>query len=97
MLIKSIYDTLAPPTGQNFDLRKSKGIMKKEKTELDNKLKLLKLKIAKTEKIIAKRDRQALERLRLRISSLSNAVDELKLKIAEGKISKGDSKKEIAL
>ena len=59
-------------------------------------IKLPKLKIAKTEEIIAKRDRQALERNRLSISSLSNAVDELKLKIEEGKISKEFSEKEIA-
>ena len=62
-----------------------------------DKIKLLKLKIAKTEQIISKRDRQALERLQLSISSLASAVDELKLKIEEGKISKGESKEEIAL
>ena len=71
--------------------------MKKEMTELDNKIKLLKLKIAKTEEIILKRDRQALERLQLSISSLESAVDELKLKIEEGKIGKGESEEEIAL
>ena len=70
--------------------------MKKLTTELNNKIKILKLKIAKTEEIITKRDRQALERLRLSISNLSNAVDELKLKIEEGKISKDFSEKEIA-
>ena len=52
--------------------------MKKEMTELENKIKLLKLKIAKTEEIIHKRERQALERLPLSISSLGSAV-ELKL------------------
>ena len=66
-------------------------------TELDNKIKLLKLRVAKTEEIIAKRDRQALERLRLSISSLASAVDELKLVIEEGKIGKGESEEEIAL
>ena len=71
--------------------------MKKEMTELENKIKLLKLKIAKTEEIIHKRERQALKRLRLSISSLASAVDELKLKIEEGKIGKGESKEEIAL
>ena len=64
---------------------------------MDNKIKLLKLKIAKTEEIILKRDRQALERLQLSISSLASAVDELKLKIEEGKIGKGESEEEIAL
>ena len=72
-------------------------IMKKEMTELENKVKLLKLKIAKTEEIIHKRERQALERLRLSISSLASAVDELQLKIEEGKIGKGESEEEIAL
>ena len=71
--------------------------MEKETTELDNKIKLLKLKIAKTEEIIPERGRQALERLQLSISSLSSAVDELKLKIEEGKIGKGESEEEIAL
>ena len=71
--------------------------MKKETTELDNKIKLLKLKIAKTEEIILKPDRQALERLQLSISSLVSAVDESKLKIEEGKIGKGESDEEIAL
>ena len=71
--------------------------MKKETTELDNKIKLLKLKIAKTEEIILKRDRQAWERLQLSISSLASAVDELKLKIEEGKIGKGESEEKIAL
>ena len=71
--------------------------MKKETTELDNKIKLLKLKIAKTEEIIPKRDRQVLERLQLSMSSLASAVDELKLKIEEGKIGKGEKEEEIAL
>ena len=71
--------------------------MKKEMRELENKIRLLKLKIAKTDEIIHKRDRQALERLRLSISSLASAVDELKLKIEEGKIGKGESEEEIAL
>ena len=71
--------------------------MKKEMTELENKIRLLKLKIAKTDEIIHKRDRQALKRLRLSISSLASAVDELKLKVEEGKIGKGESEEEIAL
>ena len=72
-------------------------IMKKEMTELENKIKLLKLKIAKTEEIIHKQERQALERRRLSISSLASAVDKLKLKIEAGKIGKGESEEEIAL
>ena len=72
-------------------------IMKKEMTELENKIKLLKLKIAKTEEIIHKQERQALERRRLSISSLTSAVDKLNLKIEEGKIGKGESEEEIAL
>jgi len=59
---------------------------------LDNKEKVLKLKIAKTEDIIHKRDREALERLRLSISSLARGVDDYKLKI-----DKGEGEKEIAL
>ena len=72
--------------------------MKKETTELDKLIiKLLKLKIAKTEEIIPKRDRQALERLQLSLPRLASAVDELKYKIEEGKIGKGESEEEIAL
>ena len=69
-------------------------IMKKEMTELENKIKLLKLKIAKTEEIIHKQERPALERRRLSISSLASAVDELKLKIMrKGKSAKARAKK----
>ncbi|XP_022797625.1 uncharacterized protein LOC111335895 [Stylophora pistillata] len=71
--------------------------MRKEMTELDNKIKLLKLKITRTDEIILKRDRQALERPRSSITSIVSAVDELKLTIEEGKISKGESEEEIAL
>ena len=66
-------------------------------TELDNKMKLLEPKITKTEEIIPKRDRQASKILRLSISSLANAVDELKLTMEEVKIEKGESEEEIAL
>ena len=66
-------------------------------TELDNKIKLLKLKITKTEEITLKQDRQALEWLQPSIWGIVSAVDELKLKIEEGKISKGESEEEIEL
>ena len=66
--------------------------MKTETKELDNKVKVLKLKIAETEEIIHKRDREALERLRLSIFSLARVVDDYKLKI-----DKGEGEKEIAL
>ena len=72
-------------------------VIKKEMTELDNKIKLLEPKITKTEEIIPKRDRQASKLLRLSISSLANAVDELKLTTEEVKIEKGESEEEIAL
>ena len=71
--------------------------MKKEMTELDNKIKLLRLKISKAEETILKRDRQSLERHQLSISSIASAVDELKLTIEEGKIGKGESEEDIAL
>ena len=54
-------------------------------TELNNKIKVLKLKITKTEEIIPKRDQQALERLRLSISSLVRGIG------------KNESEEEIAL
>ena len=71
--------------------------MKKEMTELDNKIKLLRLKISKTEETILKRDRHSLERHQLSISSIASAVDDLKLTIEEGKIGKGESEEDIAL
>ena len=62
-------------------------------TELENKIKVLKLKIAKTEEIIHKRERQALERLRLSISSPASAVDELKSR--KGKSAKARANKKL--
>ena len=66
--------------------------MKTETKELDNKVKVLKPKITKTEEIIHEHDREALERLRLSISSLARVVDDYKLKI-----DKGEGEREIAL
>ena len=71
--------------------------MKKEMAELDNKIKLLRLKISKADKIILKRDRQVLERRQLSVSSIVSTIDELKSAIEEGKIGKGESEEEIAL
>ena len=72
---------MAPPTGQVLTNENARARAKnqtsyshdRDMTELDNKIKVLKLKITKTEEIIPKRDQQALERLRLSISSLVSA------------------------
>ena len=55
--------------------------MKKEMTELENKIKLLKLKIAKTEEIIHKQDLQALEQLQPSISSLASAESIVRMNV----------------
>ncbi|KAK2557012.1 hypothetical protein P5673_020859, partial [Acropora cervicornis] len=100
------YDTVAPPTGQVFNQRELSSKSKEPKScnhekgddRIGQQNKATQaLKIAKTKEIIPKRDRQALERLQLSISSLASAVDELKLKMEEGKISQGESEEEIAL
>lgn len=63
---------------------------------MDNKIKLLRLKISKPDEIILKRDQQVLERLQLSVSSIVSAIDELKSAIEEGKIGKGENEEEIA-
>lgn len=70
---------VTPPTGQVLTNENARARAKnqtsyshdRDMTELNNKIKVL--KITKTEEIIPKRDRKALERLRLSISSLVSA------------------------
>ena len=68
----------------------------KQITELKNKIKTLKFRLSKTDDIVAKRDRQALQRQRTSITNIVCAVDSLKSVIEEKKFAKGDSEDDIA-
>lgn len=70
--------------------------MEKQLTELGNKIKTLLFRVNKTEDIITKRDRQALERQDGSIASIVETVNALKETIEEKKFGKGESEEEIA-
>ena len=68
----------------------------KQIAELDGKIKILYFKLSKTDDIISKRDRQALDRHQTAITGIVSAVDALKNTIEEKKFAKGESEEEIA-
>ena len=68
----------------------------KQIADLDGKIKMLHFKLNKTDDIIAKRDRQALDRHQTAISGIVSAVDTLKNTIEEKKFAKGEREDEIA-
>ena len=68
----------------------------KQIADLDGKIKMLHFKLNKTDDIIAKRDRQALDRHQTAISGIVSAVDTLKNTIEEKKFAKGEREEEIA-
>ena len=51
-------------------------MVEKQLTDLGNKIKTLKFRLSKTDEVIAKRDRQALERHKASITTIVEAVDE---------------------
>ena len=65
-------------------------------TELGNKIKTLDFRVAKTGAILAKQDRQALERLQSSIPSIVEAVCTLKEMIEEKKFAKSDTAETVA-
>ncbi|CAB3988632.1 Hypothetical predicted protein [Paramuricea clavata] len=69
--------------------------MKKQLTEIDSKLKTLRLKLKQAEEIIAKRDREAVERHRVTILNLTKAVKDLRSSIEELKFSAGESEETV--
>ena len=71
-------------------------MVEKQLTDLGNKIKTLKFRLSKTDEVIAKRDRQALERHKASITTIVEAVDELKDTIEEKKFAKGESEEDIA-
>ena len=68
--------------------------MVREITDLGNNIKTLKFRLDKTDEVIARRDRQALERHKTSTTSIVEAVDELKDTIEEKKFAKGESEAE---
>ena len=67
----------------------------KQLAELDGKVKMLYFKLNKSDEIIEKRDRQALDRHRTAITSVVADVESLKTRIEEKKFTKGESKDDI--
>ena len=67
----------------------------KQISELENKIKTLRLKLGKIGQIIAKRDQQALECKQGSTSSIMSAVEALK-SVIEEKFAEGESEDEIA-
>lgn len=67
----------------------------KQIAELNIKVKMLYLKIKKTDEIVEKRERQALERHQSSIASIVSAVDTLKSAEEEKKFTNGESEDEI--
>ena len=64
--------------------------MKKQLTEIDSKLKTLRLKLKQAGEIITKGDREAVERHRITILNLTIAVEDLRSSIEELKFSAGE-------
>ena len=72
-------------------------MVKKQLTDLGNKIKTLKFRLSKTNEVIAKGDRQALERHKASITTIVEAVDEFKDTIEEKKFANlGESEEDIA-
>ena len=69
--------------------------MKKQLTEIDSKLKTLRLKLKQAEEIIVKRDREAVERHRITILNLTRAIEDLRSSIEELKFSAGESEETV--
>lgn len=67
----------------------------KQLAELDGKIKMLHFKLNKSDDIIEKRDRQALDRHQTAITSVVTDVESLKTTIEEKKFTKGESEDDI--
>lgn len=69
--------------------------MDKSLEELDSKLKTLKFRMGKSEDIIAKHDKEAMDRQRLSVSAISTMVNTLKENIEEKMFTLGKSEEEV--
>ena len=65
--------------------------LKKQLTEIESKLKSLRLKLKQTEGILEKQDREAVERHRVSISNQARAIEDQRSSIEESKFSAGES------
>ena len=90
------FQHLAPPTNgptvipTNFK-------MEKMISELNGKLKALSFRTKKTDEIIAKGDKEALERHQASIANITEAVSTQKESIEEKKFGKGESEEEVSV
>ena len=66
-------------------------------SELTRKLKTLSYRIKKTNEIITKGDKEALERYRASIANITEAVSTQKESIEEKKFRKGESEEEVSV
>ena len=90
------FQNLAPPTnGPSVILTNFK--MEKMISELNGKLKALSFRTNKTDEIIAKSDKEALERHQASITNITEAVSTQKESIKEKKFSKGESEEEVSV
>ena len=71
--------------------------MEKMISELNGKLKALSFRTKKTDEIIAKGDKEALERHQASIANITEAVSTQKESIEEKKFSKGESEEEVSV
>ena len=69
--------------------------MEKAQGELANKLKTLKFRMSKTDDVIQKHDKEALERQRLSVSTMSTMVNTSKENIEEMKFAKGEDEQQV--
>lgn len=69
--------------------------MEKEKAELNAKIKTLNFRVKKTDEILQKDDRAALERHRASLESVVTAVTTLKESIEEKKFAEGEDKQAV--
>ena len=69
--------------------------LKKQTSELDAKLKKLRLRIKKCDQIIENRDKQTIERQRISVVSLAREIDQLRGSIRETKFSQGESEEQV--
>ena len=68
---------------------------KKQLSELDAKLKTLKLRLKNTNVVIAKREKEAIERQRASIVALAGEIDCLRGSIQEAKFVAGESEEKV--
>ena len=69
--------------------------LKKQTSELNVKLKALRIRIKKCDQIIENRDKQTIERRRISVVLLAREIDQLRGSIQETKFSQGESEEQV--